>query len=112
MSANNDKAVEITSSEFEETINDGKKSIAIIDFYAEWCMPCLMLAPVFEDLAVKLKSIKFARINVDENKELSSKFNVTSIPCLIVFKEGKEVERITGALPEEVLEEKLRKYVE
>jgi len=108
MAANNDKAIEISEREFEETINGG---VAVVDFYAEWCMPCLMIAPVIEELAGKLKTIKFARVNVDENKELASKLNITSIPCLIIFKEGKEAERITGALPEEVLEEKIGKYV-
>jgi len=107
----NDKAVEISSHEFEETINNKEKPVAIIDFYAEWCMPCLIIAPVLEELAGKLKNIKFARVNVDENKELSTRFNITSIPCLIIFKNGKEVERIIGALQEEVLEEKLKKYV-
>lgn len=111
MSANNDKAVEISSKEFEDTINDTERPVAVIDFYAEWCMPCLMIAPVLEELAGKLKSIKFARVNVDENKELSSRFNITSIPCLVIFKNGEEVDRITGALPQEVLEEKLGKYV-
>lgn len=109
MAANNDKAVEISSREFERTINNSKK-IVVVDFFANWCMPCLMIAPVIEELASKLKKVKFARIDVDENKSLSEKFNITSIPCLIVFKDGKEVERITGALPEEILEEKIGKY--
>ena len=110
MPANNDRASEISEREFDETINSKKSPVVIVDFFAEWCMPCLMLAPVFEELASKFRKIKFATVNVDENKSLSGKFNITSIPCLIVFKDGKEVERITGALPEEVLEEKLRKY--
>ncbi len=108
MAVNNDKAIEISSNEFEDTINS--KEVVIVDFYAEWCMPCLMLAPIFEELAEKFKDIKFARINVDENKELANKFNISSIPCLVVFKQGKEVERILGALPAEILEEKLMKY--
>ena len=111
MATNNDKAVEISSNEFDETINNKEKPVAVIDFFAEWCMPCLMIAPILEELAGKFKTIKFARVNVDENKELSSKFNITSIPTLIVFKNGEEAERITGALPEEVLEEKMEKYV-
>lgn len=111
MAANNDKAIDISEKEFEETINDKNKDAVVVDFYGSWCFPCIMLAPVIEELASKLKSIKFARVDVDENQKLSSKFNITSIPCLIVFKNGKEVERITGALPEEVLEEKIGKYV-
>jgi len=109
MVANNDRAVEISEKEFEETINNSKK-VAIVDFYAEWCMPCLIIAPVIEELASKFKEIKFAKVNVDENRQLSSKFNITSIPCLVVFKNGEEIDRITGALPEEVLAEKIGKY--
>ncbi len=108
MAANNDKAADISEREFEETINNSK--IVVVDFYGSWCMPCLMIAPVIEELAGKLKKIKFVRVDVDENKKLSARFNITSIPCLIVFKDGKEVERIMGALPEEVLEEKIGKY--
>jgi thioredoxin 1 len=107
MVANNDKAVEISQKEFDETIN--RNSSVVIDFFAEWCMPCLMIAPVVEELACKLKQVKFARVNVDENRELSSKFGISSIPCIIIFKDGKEVSRVTGALPEEVLEEKICK---
>jgi thioredoxin 1 len=107
MVANNDKAVEISEKEFEETVNGNK--LTVVDFYAEWCMPCLMIAPTIEELASKLTKIKFVRVNVDENHTLSSKFGITSIPCLIVFKEGKEVNRMVGALPEEVIEEKIMK---
>ncbi len=110
MVANNDKAIEISEKEFDETINNGD-SLAVIDFYAEWCMPCLMIAPVIEELASKLTNVKFARVNVDENQSLSSKFGISSIPCLIVFKDGKEVDRIIGALPEEVLEEKISRHL-
>lgn len=107
--ANNDKAIDISEKEFDETINNSKKAV-VVDFYGSWCMPCLILAPVIEELAGKLKKVKFVRVDVDENKKLSARFNITSIPCLIVFKDGKEAERITGALPEEVLEEKIGKY--
>ncbi len=110
MAANNDKAIEISECEFQDTINNGSGTV-VVDFYAEWCMPCLMIAPVIEELASKLSNVKFARVNVDENQSLSSKFSINSIPCLIVFKQGKEVERIMGALPEEVLEEKISKHV-
>jgi len=110
MVANNDKAVDISEKEFEETINN-PDNMVVIDFYAEWCMPCLMIAPVIEELASKFTKIKFARVNIDENHSLSSKFDVSSIPCLILFKKGQEIDRIIGALPEEVLEEKIRKHI-
>lgn len=110
MAANNDKATDISECEFNETINNGSETV-IIDFYAEWCMPCLIIEPVIEELANKFSQIKFARVNVDENQNLSSKFSINSIPCIIVFKQGKEVERILGALPQEVLEEKINKHI-
>jgi len=110
MAANNDKAIEISECEFEETINNGSETV-VVDFYAEWCMPCLMIAPVIEELASKLTNVKFARVNVDDNQSLSSKLGVSSMPCLVVFKQGKEVDRILGALPEEVLEEKICKHL-
>ncbi len=110
MSANNDNAVEISEKEFDETVNSKEKSAVVVDFYADWCMPCLMVSPIVEELAGKLKKIRFAKVNVDENANLSARFNVSSIPCIIIFKEGKEVERIIGSLPADVLEEKISKY--
>lgn len=109
MVANNDKAVEISEKQFEETINSGK--VVVVDFFAEWCMPCVMMGPVIEELAGKLKEVKFAKVNVDENSELAGRFSVSSIPCLVVFKEGKEVGRIVGGMPAQVLEEKIKGYV-
>ncbi len=109
MVANNDKATEISAHEFNETINNSKP-IVIVDFFAEWCMPCLMMSPIIEELAGRFKDIKFAKINVDENHEIAAKFGISSIPCMIVFQEGKEIDRIIGALPPEILEEKIKSY--
>ena len=100
---------EITGNHFEEKIN---KPLVLVDFYAEWCMPCLIMAPVIEELADKFKGkIDFVKVNVDENSEIAQKFKVISIPTLIIFKEGEEIERIAGAVPSEQLEEKLGKMV-
>jgi len=105
----NNGVEEISGKQFEERI---KKPISIIDFFAEWCMPCLMLAPIVEEMAVKFKGkIEFAKVNIDDNPELASKYSVMSIPTLIVFKKGKEVERITGAMNAEQFEEKLKKLL-
>ncbi len=108
MPGNNEKAVEISANEFESTIS---QPLVVIDFYAEWCMPCLMMAPIIEEMAEKFPEIKFAKINVDDNSEISRKFKVMSIPTIIFFKQGKEVERITGSLSSEQLEEKLKVYI-
>jgi thioredoxin 1 len=97
---------ELTKNEFERFIANG---ISVIDFYADWYMPCLMLAPIFEESAEKFrKKVRFARVNVDDNNELAEKFKVISIPTIIFIKEGKEIHRITGMMQTEDLENALR----
>ena len=97
---------EISGNHFEKRIKSG---ITVVDFFAEWCMPCVMMAPVVEDLADKFKGkINFLKANVDENSSLSNKFKVMSIPTLIIFKDGKEVDRMIGSQPADILEEKLK----
>jgi thioredoxin 1 len=110
MVARNDSEMEVTEEEFKEIVSNGHK-LVVVDFYAEWCMPCLMLAPIIDDLAEAIKEVKFVKINVDENQALASKFSVSSIPCLIIFKEGKEVDRLIGAQDGEVIEEKIREWL-
>jgi thioredoxin 1 len=106
MVARNDSEMEVTEEEFKEIVGNGHK-LVVVDFYAEWCMPCLMLAPIIDDLAEEIKEVKF----VDENQALASKFSVSSIPCLIIFKEGNEVDRLIGAQDGEVIEGKVREYL-
>jgi len=96
---------EISKNGFNEKIKSG---VVIVEFFAEWCMPCLMMAPVIEEMSDKFKGkLNFLKVNIDDNQGLSQKYNVMSVPTLIIFKKGKEVERLTGALPSEQLEEKL-----
>ncbi len=110
MVARNDSAVEITDEEFDEIINNSHK-LVVVDFFAEWCFPCLMISPIFEELADKIKEVKFVKVNVDDNQSLSKKFGISSIPCLIVFKDGKEVDRIVGGRTGEEIEERLKKFL-
>lgn len=98
---------DLNGKDFEEFINKNKK--VVIDFHADWCAPCLMMAPVIEEISKKLKDIKFARIDVDSERELAQKFSIMSIPCFIVFKDGKELDRIIGGMHKTVFEERLRK---
>ncbi|MCX6747324.1 MAG: thioredoxin [Candidatus Pacearchaeota archaeon] len=106
---NNDSVPELTSKEFEDFT---KKGLVFIDFFAEWCMPCLMMAPIVDELNEKLKKkIKFGKVNVGDNKKLASKFEISSIPCFILLKEGKPIERFIGAMSSEELENKLRKFL-
>ncbi len=110
MVAKNDSAMEVTNEEFNEIINNSHK-VVVVDFFAEWCMPCLMISPIIEDLAEQIPKVKFTKINIDDNQELAQKYNISSIPCLIIFKDGKEVDRIIGAQTAEVIESKVKAFL-
>ena len=89
-----------------------KYPFLVVDCWAEWCGPCQMVHPVIESLAKKHKGkITFGKLNVDENQGIASHFGIMSIPTLLVFKDGKNVGSIIGAMPEKVLEEKLSAYL-
>ncbi len=84
----------------------------LVDFWAEWCGPCKMIAPVIDQLAVELQGkIKITKVNVDEAPELAGQFNVMSIPTLLIFKNGEPVDQIVGALPKDKLLAKLNPYL-
>jgi thioredoxin 1 len=89
------------SNEFE---NEVKEGLVIVDFYADWCGPCQMLAPVLEDLE-KETSIRIVKINVDEIPDLARQFRIMSIPTLMLFKDGKFVKKELGYMPIERLRE-------
>ena len=104
-----DKVPELTKGEFE---NFTKEGTALIDFFAEWNMPCLMMAPITEELSEEFKGkIKFGKVNIDENSKLAQKFKITSIPTFIILKNGAKVGQFIGTIPREEFSEKLKKFV-
>ena len=106
---NNDSVPELTTKEFEEFT---KKGLVFIDFFAEWCMPCLMMAPVIDELSEKLDNkVKFGKVNVGDNQSLAKKFNVSSIPNFVLLKDGKPVEQFVGALSGEELENRIVRHI-
>ena len=92
---------EITDNNFQKEVLEEKKAV-LIDFFADWCYPCKMMAPVVEELS-KEESIKVGKVNIDENQELAEKYGVESIPTIIVFKNGKEYKRQVGVTDRESL---------
>lgn len=107
---NHESAIEVTKDEFDEIINYSHK-LVVVDFFTEWCFPCIMITPIIEELAEQMKEVKFVKINLDENQELAGKYKVRSIPCLIIFKDGREVGRAVGAQPKEKIEERIREWL-
>jgi thioredoxin 1 len=101
----------LNSSNFEEFIKNASVPV-IVDFWAAWCMPCKIMAPVMEELADDYaeKAI-FAKLNIDENLEVANRYNVMSIPLFIIFKQGRPVEKIVGAVGRGPLEDALKKQL-
>lgn len=92
--------IDVNTSNFEtEVINSDKK--VLIDFYADWCGPCKRLSPIVDKVSVDNKDVKFVRIDVDKNKDLMTKYNVSSIPTLVVIENGEEINRSVGLIPED-----------
>ncbi len=84
----------------------------LVDFWAEWCGPCKAVAPIIDQLAVELQGkMKVVKVNVDESPELAGKFNIMSIPSLLIFKNGQPVDQIVGAMPKDRLMAKLNPYL-
>ena len=96
--------INLTRDNFEAEVTEFKGTV-LVDFWASWCMPCKMLSPVVDEVAEEVTSAKVAKANVDEQQSLAARFNVMSIPTLIVFKDGKEVRRSVGVMPKEAVKE-------
>ena len=92
--------VHADSTNFEEKVLNNEKTV-ILDFYADWCGPCRMLGPVLENVANEREDLTIVKVNVDDNPDLASAYDVTSIPALFVIKNGKTVNQAIGFMPKE-----------
>ena len=104
-------ALHLDANNFEAEVI--KSSVPVlVDFWAQWCGPCTMIAPVIDQLAAELQGkLKVGKVNVDEAPDLAGQFNVMSIPTLLVFKDGKPVDQIVGAMPKDRLLAKLNPHL-
>jgi thioredoxin 1 len=94
---------DVTDTEFQASVLDSETPV-LVDFWAEWCVPCHMVSPVVEEIGQeKGENLKVAKLNVDDNPDATRTYGVMSIPSLILFKSGVEVARVTGALPKDAI---------
>lgn len=100
---------EVSQTTFGSDVLQSDKPV-LVDFWAPWCGPCRMLAPIVEKLASKTSNVKFVKLNTDENPSIAGEYHVSGIPCLILFKGGREVDRIVGYVPENAIASMIAKH--
>ncbi len=102
----------VTDQDFATEI-EGYEGLAMVDFWATWCAPCRMIAPIVEQLAADYEGkVKVAKLDVDSNQQTAMKFNVRSIPTILFFKGGKVVDQVVGAVPRTALEAKFAQHAD
>lgn len=105
-------ALDINESNFAEEVLNSDIPV-LVDFWAEWCMPCKMVAPTVEEISTEFSGkLKVCKVNVDEANELAGKYEIMSIPTLAIFKEGEIIEKIIGALPKDAIVAKLNPHID
>jgi len=105
-----DKPVEVTDKTFNETIRNNQ--LVVVDCWAPWCGPCQVVAPIIEELARQYAGkVLFGKLNVDENPFIAMRYGIMSIPTLLFFKNGELVDRIVGAIPKQMLEQKIKSFL-
>ena len=101
----------INSIEFRNLV-EGAEGIAVVDFFATWCGPCKMLAPVFQEVGNELdKKAQFYKVDIDQSLDIARQLNVSTVPTIIVFKNGEPIERLVGFMPKENLLAKIKEYI-
>ena len=101
--------VELTAENFESAVSG--EGLVLIDFWAAWCGPCRMIAPVIEELASERPDIRFGKLEVDQNPRTAAAFRAQSIPLLVFFRDGVERGRVVGAVPKGQIEAAIRQYL-
>ncbi|MDX6637942.1 MAG: thioredoxin 1 [Solirubrobacterales bacterium] len=100
------KLPDVTDSTFQADVLDSGESV-LVDFWAPWCGPCRVVHPILEEMAVEREDVRIVSLNVDENQQTAGRYEVLSIPTLILFKDGQEAKRVIGAMPKRRLEAEL-----
>ncbi|RDY27667.1 thioredoxin [Romboutsia weinsteinii] len=101
----------VNTNEFISEV-ENKQGTVVVDFFATWCGPCKMLSPVYNSLGEEMKEkTEFLKVDIDQSMELAQKFAVNTVPTVIVFKDGKEVDRLVGFIPKKNLKDKVEQYL-
>ncbi|HEV2108198.1 MAG TPA: thioredoxin [Thermomicrobiales bacterium] len=104
--------IDVSDSTFEKEVLQSDK-LVLVDFWAEWCGPCRAIAPVLKEIAAEQEDrLKVAKVNIDENQQYAAQFGITSIPTMMLFKDGQKVDQIVGALPKRSITDRIEQQAE
>ena len=111
MAENGGQPIPVDDATFGDEI-EGSEGLAMVDFWAEWCGPCRMVAPVVKQLASEYEGkLKVGKLDVDANQQTAMRFNIRSIPSILFFKDGEHVDTVVGAVPKPMLERKIQEHL-
>ncbi len=100
---------ELTSANFDASVL-ASSDLVLVDFWAPWCGPCKLMAPVMEELAGEMTEVVFAKVNVDDHSDIAQRYNILSIPTFLVFKGGQVADQFSGSMTKEALRAKIEKH--
>ncbi len=101
--------LELTSANFDASVL-ASSDLVLVDFWAPWCGPCKLMAPVMEELAGELTEVVFAKVNVDDHSDIAQRYNILSIPTFLIFKGGQVVDQFSGSMTKDALRAKIEKH--
>jgi len=102
--------MELNSDNFQQFVKN--HDVVLVDFWAPWCSPCLLITPIIEELEKEMEGVTFAKLNVDENQEIARMFGIMSIPTLMIFKKGEMVDMVVGVMAKDALRERIERYMD
>ena len=102
--------IELNSDNFQQFVKN--HDVVLVDFWAPWCSPCLLITPIIEELEKEMEGVAFAKLNVDENQEIARMFGIMSIPTLMIFKRGEMVDMVVGVMAKDALRERIERYMD
>ncbi|MGL5715344.1 MAG: thioredoxin [Paraclostridium sp.] len=100
----------VNTSNFRGSVEESNK-VVVVDFFATWCGPCKMLTPVFESLSTELPEADFVKVDIDNSLELAQRFGITTVPTMMIFKNGKVVDKLVGFMPKDNLKAKVKAHL-
>jgi thioredoxin 1 len=99
----------VEENEFEREIENG---VVVVDFFATWCPPCKMLAPIFDELSLEMEGkVKFIKVDVDSSTNIANEYNITNVPAIVIFKNGEKKEMLVGFRPKASIETQIKLYL-